>query len=125
VKIVVDTNIIIDILRNVEASLALVKKLMEENELFISGITEAEIFSGKDSESENKRQKILRVLSFFQKVNPNNEILQKAGEFRRKYNISLLDCIIAATAHYINAVILTKNEKDFSKIKEVKLLKEA
>jgi len=123
-RIVVDTNIIIDILRNVEASLALVKKLMEENELFISGITEAEIFSGKDSESENKRQKILRVLSFFQKVNPNNEILQKAGEFRRKYNISLLDCIIAATAHYINAVILTKNEKDFSKIKEVKLLKE-
>jgi predicted nucleic acid-binding protein len=98
---------------------------MEENELFISGITEAEIFSGKDSESENKRQKILRVLSFFQKVNPNNEILQKAGEFRRKYNISLLDCIIAATAHHINAVILTKNEKDFSKIKEVKLLKEA
>jgi predicted nucleic acid-binding protein len=124
VKIVVDTNIIIDILKNVEASLALVKKLMEENELFISGITEAEIFSGKDSESENKRQKILRVLSFFQKVNPNNEILQKAGEFRRKYNISLLDCIIAATAHYINAVILTKNEKDFSKIKEVKLFKE-
>jgi predicted nucleic acid-binding protein len=73
---------------------------------------------------EIKDKKILKFLSSFQKVNPNNKILQKAGEFRRKYNISLLDCIIAATAHYINAAILTKNEKDFLKIKEVKLLKE-
>jgi predicted nucleic acid-binding protein len=124
-KIVVDTSILIDILRNIEISLTLIQKLARENELFISGITEAEIFSGKDLENEEKKQKVLKLLSFFRKTNPTNEILQKAGEFRRKYNTSLPDSIIAATAHHINAVILTKNEKDFSKIKEVKLLKEA
>jgi predicted nucleic acid-binding protein len=122
-KIIVDTSIIIDILRNVKASIDLIQKLSKENLFFISGITEAELFSGKDADNERKKEKILELLSHFQKINPNNEILQKAGEFRRKYNVSLLDCIIAATAYYLNAGILTKNEKDFSKIKEVKLFK--
>jgi predicted nucleic acid-binding protein len=122
-KIIVDTSIIIDILRNVKASIDLIQKLSKENLLFISGITEAELFSGKDADNERKKEKILELLSYFQKINPNNEILQKAGEFRRKYNVSLLDCIIAATAYYLNAEILTKNEKDFSKIEEVRLLR--
>jgi predicted nucleic acid-binding protein len=122
-KIIVDTSIIIDILRNVKASIDLIQKLSKENLLFISGITEAELFSGKDADNERKKEKILELLSYFQKINPNNEILQKAGEFRRKYNVSLLDCIIAATAYYLNAEILTKNEKDFSKIKEIKLFR--
>ncbi len=122
-KIIVDTSIIIDILRNVKASIDLIQKLSKENLLFISGITEAELFSGKDADNERKKEKILELLSYFQKINPTNEILQKAGEFRRKYNVSLLDCIIAATAYYLNAEILTKNEKDFSKIKEIKLFR--
>jgi predicted nucleic acid-binding protein len=122
-KIVIDTSIIIDILRNVKTYIDLIQDLSKENLLFISGITEAELFSGKDADNEKKKEKILEFLSYFQKVNPTNEILQKAGEFRRKYNVSLLDCIIAATAYYLNAEILTKNEKDFSKIKEIKLLK--
>jgi predicted nucleic acid-binding protein len=122
-KIIVDTSIIIDILRNVKASIDLIQKLSKENLLFISGITEAELFSGKDADNERKKEKILELLSYFQKINPTNEILQKAGEFRRKYNVSLLDCIIAATAYYLNAEILTKNGKDFSKIKEIKIFK--
>jgi predicted nucleic acid-binding protein len=96
---------------------------MKENELFISGITEAEIFSRRDLQDENRKQKLLRFLSFFQKVNPNNEILQKAGGFKRKCNISLLDCIIVATAYCIDAELLTRNEKDFSKIEEIKLFR--
>jgi predicted nucleic acid-binding protein len=122
-KIVVDSDVIIDAIRGVKTSANLLKELIKENELFISGITEAEIFAGKNFENEDKKQKLLKFLSFFQKINPNNEILQKAGEFRRKYGISLLDCIIAATAYHINAELLTRNEKDFLKIKEIKLFK--
>jgi len=124
-KIVVDSDVIIDVMRNVQSSVELLEDLMKENELFISGITEAEVFSGRDMQNEDKRQKLLRFLSFFQKINPNNEILQKAGEFRRKYDLPLLDCIIASTAYHIGAVMLTRNEKDFSKIEEIKLLKKS
>jgi predicted nucleic acid-binding protein len=84
-KIVVDSDVIIDAIRGVKTSANLLKELIKENELFISGITEAEIFAGKNFENEDKKQKLLKFLSFFQKINPNNEILQKAGEFRRKY----------------------------------------
>ena len=45
------------------------------------------------------------------------------NKFKRKYNIPLLDCIIAATASCIDAELLTRNEKDFSKIEEIKLFK--
>jgi predicted nucleic acid-binding protein len=50
-----------------------------------------------------------------------NEISKKAGEFKRKYNVSLDDCIIAATAAIQNAKLWTKNLKDFQKIKEIEV----
>lgn len=122
-KILIDTDVIIDVLRNVKKIIKLLEKLIEGNELYISGITEGELFSGRDLEDKRKEEIVLIFLSKFRKVNPTNEILQLAGEFRRKYDVSLLDCIIAATAYKIEAKILTKNLKDFQKVKEVKLFK--
>ena len=121
-KIVVDTDVIIDVLRGFEPTKEKIKELLENNELLISGITEAEIFAGKDMEMGEKKKKIVKFLSMFKKVNPDNQILQIAGEFKRKYRISLLDCIIAATAYVLNAKLFTRNKKDFEKIKEVRLI---
>ncbi len=121
-RIVVDSDIIIDVLRGLKSTKEKLKKLAKENDLFISGITEAEIFAGKDMEAEKKKKLVLDFLSKFEKVNPDNAILQKAGEFRRKYKISLLDCIIAATAYKLKAKLLTRNVRDFEKIKEIELV---
>jgi len=122
-KIVVDTDIIIDILRNFEPTKQKLKELAKQNDLFISGITEAEIFAGKDMETKNKKEIILNFLSKFKKVDPDNEILQKAGEIKRKYKVSLLDSIIAATAYTLQARIFTRNLRDFEKIKEIDLVR--
>ena len=121
-KIVVDTDIIIDVLRGVKSTKEKLKNLTRENELLISGITESEIFAGRDIEIENKKERILGFLSKFEKINPNNYILQKAGEFKRKYKISLLDSIIAATAYQLGASIFTRNLEDFDKVKEINLV---
>jgi len=40
-----------------------------------------------------------------------------AGDLKRKYNFLLPDAIIAATALHNNMEILTRNLKDFKKIK--------
>ncbi|MEM5790535.1 MAG: PIN domain-containing protein [Candidatus Aenigmatarchaeota archaeon] len=120
-KILVDTDIIIDVLRNFRKTIEILKDLSRKNELFISGITESEIFSGKDLEEKKKREKVKNFLSSFKKINPDNEIFQTAGEFRRKYQILLLDSIIAATAYKMEAFLLTKNIKDFKRVDEVKL----
>jgi predicted nucleic acid-binding protein len=59
-------------------------------------------------------------MSVFRKVELDNEIAKIAAEFRRKYGTSLLDSIIAATAYRETCPVLTKNLKDFERIKEVK-----
>jgi hypothetical protein len=41
---------------------------------------------------------------------------------RRKYKIKLPDAIIAATALYTNSTLITRNIKDFSKIKDLNIL---
>ena len=121
-KVIIDTDVVIDVLRGFEPTKEKIKELLENNELLISGITEAEIFAGKDMEIEEKREKIVKFLSKFKKINPNNRILQIAGKFRRRYGISLLDCIIAATAYTLNAKLFTRNKKDFKKMKEIELI---
>jgi len=98
-----------------------VEKLFAENELYISGITEMEVFAGKDMENEEKKKKIIEMLSIFKKVNPTNEIFRLAGEFRRRYNITFPDCVIAATTYLLKAELFTKNTKDFEKIEEIKI----
>jgi len=120
-KILVDTDIIIDVLRDFKSTIKLLKELTENNDLYISGITKGEIFSGKEMENEEKRKKTEKFLLHFNKVNPENEIFKLAGDIRRKYNVTLADGIIAATALKIDAELLTRNRKDFEKIDEVKL----
>ena len=59
------------------------------------------------------------MVALCRKENVHNEIAQKAGEPRRKYSMSLADCIIAATAYLLKCKVWTKNIKEFEKIKEI------
>jgi predicted nucleic acid-binding protein len=122
-KIVLDSDVIVDILRGFKDTIKKVEKLFAENELYISGITEMEIFAGKDVENEEKKKKIIELFSKFKKVNPNNEIFRLAGEFKRKYYITFPDCLIAATTYLLKAELFTKNIKDFEKVKEIKIFR--
>ena len=123
-RILVDSDVLVDVLRGSKETAKKLEKLFEESELYISGITEMEILAGKDVENGHKRKLVVHLLSKFKKINPTNEIFKVASEFRRKYRISTPDCIIAATAYTIDATIFTRNVKDFSKIKESRILAE-
>ena len=123
-KILVDSDIIIDILRGFKKTVKKVENIFEGSELYISGITEMEVFAGKDAENSQKRKMMEKLLSKFKKINPNNEIFKTAGEFKRKYNISPPDCIIAATAYLINAELWTRNITDFEKVPGIRIFRE-
>lgn len=120
ISILFDTSVLIDFLRKNEKAKNVVSKV-EKGEIkgYISSITEAELFSGKDSEEKGKREALIRLIKLFEKIVPNNEIAQKSGELRRKYNTSLIDCIIAATALLQTCKLWTKNIEHFKKIREV------
>ena len=121
-RILIDTSVLVSILRGDRKLKEKLKKLAEENELIISGITEAEIFSGKDMDVKEKREKIADLIEKFSKINPTNKIMREAGRIRRKYGIPLLDSIIIATAEVSDAVIFTLDRKHFKKVEEVKLV---
>lgn len=114
-----DTNIIIYFLRG---ELKLKEFLREEtikgSRFFISTISEAELFGYSEITSEeiSKIDEILKAISI---IPIDSQIARLAGFFKRKYGSSLPDTIIAATIYLTNTVLLTRNIKDFRKIKEI------
>ena len=114
-----DTNIIIYFLKGESK----VKKFLRENTLknsrfFISTISEAELFGYPEITSEEvlKIDEILQSISI---IPIDSQIARLAGFFKKKYKTALPDSIIAATSYLTNTVLLTRNIKDFKKIKEI------
>jgi len=119
-KAIFDTSILVDHLRGLEHATKLVKRI-EGKEFFgcISALTVAELFAGKDAGTENRKLLLSGLISLFPIIDVNTEIAKQAGTFKRKYNVSLADAIIAATAFYQGSKLFTKNLKDFTKIREI------
>ncbi|MBS3170002.1 type II toxin-antitoxin system VapC family toxin [Candidatus Woesearchaeota archaeon] len=116
----VDTDIFIDLLRGFGPSLSF---FGEEEEIIFSAVTEAELLSGQQCKDAVIRERVLHFLSQFEKITVGNPLVQIAADFRRKYGIALPDALIAASAFVNNATLITRNVKDFQKIREIKVEK--
>ena len=113
---------LVDYLRGVEESRDIIDKVRTKAlDGHVSSLTEAELFAGNECEKETKREQIRALISLFTKHNVDNEICQKAGEYKRRYGVPLDDCIIAATAALLNLSVFTKNVREFELIKEIKV----
>ena len=118
---VFDTGILVDESRGYAPAVELMKSVAKKEITgIISMITEGEMLSGKDCSKEDMMEKTMNFLGLFIRIDISKEILRKAAEFRRNYDVPLIDCIIASTAFHENCVLWTKNSKDFRKIKEVR-----
>ncbi len=121
-EFVVDSDILIDHMRGFEPAKNIIEKVRNKKVTgYISSVTEAEMFAGADIKLEKRRQELDELIKLFSKIILNNEIAQKAGEFRRNYDVQIPDAIIAATAFYQKCKVWTKNKKDFEKIKEIEV----
>ncbi len=118
----VDTDIIIDILRGIKGSKEFLLDISKEG-VFLSVISMAEIFSGKDTRDPIKHEKILRFLSHFEVVSLTKEIAILGGAIRRDYQIALADALIAATAIHNGLTVVTYNTRHFEKVEGLKILK--
>ncbi|MBI4152123.1 type II toxin-antitoxin system VapC family toxin [Candidatus Woesearchaeota archaeon] len=116
----VDTDIFIDLLRGFDHSRLF---FAENEEIIFSAITEAELLSGQQCKDTAVREKVLHFLSQFEKITVDNPLVQIAADFRRKYGIALPDAIIAASAFVHDATLITRNIKDFEKIREIRVEK--
>lgn len=122
--ILVDTDIIIDYLRVSDKQNTLYFRLFTDrstNIAAVSFITVIELYAGKEMGREEKRNVVEKIISYSQILDGNQEFYQLAGEILRHYTIKFQDGLIAAHALLFSLPLLTKNRKDFKKIKGLKL----
>ena len=108
-KAVFDTNILIDYLNGIEQAK---DEINRYSHILISSITWMEVLVGttKDNEAITRA-----FLSRFEQIPVSSEIAEKAVSVRKELKIRLPDAIIKATADCENALLVSRNTKDFPK----------
>ncbi len=118
-----DTNVIVYYLKKDAAVAGFVENAISENIFFyVSTTTEAELMS-LPSLSYEELSAIDQILSLFSVFSVDSKIARIAAMIRRKYqSVKLPDAFIAATALFTGTTLVTRNGKDFNKIKELTVL---
>lgn len=125
-KVVLDSDIIIDHLREATFTLEQVLEQIFQKQIqaYIPSVVITEIYSGQDTKREDRLSLIKRILEKLEFVASSKEISQQAGFLMRDYRgLKLADAIIAATTLSLDAKLATRNKKDFESIKELKFFK--
>jgi predicted nucleic acid-binding protein len=116
-----DTCLFIDHWRNVQTATFLINQAVSGRvSASFSIITEAELWAGIRSSSEEKALKI--ILSRLVRLPLIVPIARNAGSIRKNYGGKLYDAIIAATAEYHGLSVCTKNDKDFKRYPKVQVV---
>ncbi|MBM4273639.1 MAG: type II toxin-antitoxin system VapC family toxin [Deltaproteobacteria bacterium] len=112
-RLLLDTDVLIDYFRGREEALAYLRARSEP--ILISVITVAELYAGvREGEERRRVEQFLAVLEI---IPVDAEIAQKGGLYRRDYGpshgIGLADALIAATAEFHQARLVTLNARHF------------
>jgi len=130
-KIVLDTKPLIKLFAMEEGWDAVQKILSRveagDIEAAISVVTLTEIYykymKEKRVDLAEARTNQLRYAEYLKKLLMDEEVAVKAGDFKGKYDISIADAFIAATAYFEESPIIS-DDPDFEKISEIKTLTE-
>lgn len=126
--VVLDTDIIIDHLRQLRKGTPLDKISQNEplENLAISMITVQELYEGKSTKNKERETELLATIAPLKILPYTREIAELAGKIARdlpRY-IEATDAAIAATTIINSAKLLTLNTKDFRDIKNLELVEE-
>lgn len=118
----VDTDVLIWVLRGDEKYKELLQTIKKQGSLCISTITIAEIYKNI---YPSEMVKTGEILNEFQTYHVSESIAKQAGLYWQQYskklkNLSLTDCMIAATANIHNLILLSLNTKHFP-MKDIEL----
>lgn len=106
-KALFDTNILIDYLNGIEAAKAEIERYPH---IAISMITWMDVMLGTKQEEEAA---VRRFLSRFEQIPVSANIAERAVNIRRASRVRLPDAIIRASAESEQALLVSRNTKDF------------
>ena len=120
--LLVDTNILIDHLRGVEAATDFIQSVGKEN-LAVTTVVEMELYQGVRNRVEYA--KLRKELLGFVRIDLNESISQTglylSQKFALSHQLSVADMLIAATALVYDLELRTYNLKDFHFIPGLKV----
>ena len=123
-KIIVDSDILIDLSRGNEKAVSWIKKYENGEKLIISVVTEIELIFGSRDKAHLKT--IKSFLSNFEVIQLREMISLAAAQLVEKFCLShrlhLPDALIAATALELDCELATINRKDFRFIEGLRLV---
>ncbi len=113
--VVVDTSILIDVLRGDRAAAQVLRTSREGGPLHASEVVRLEVLAGMRASEEAATRSLLGAFTWHP---VGDEIAELAGELGRRWlpsnrGIDSADLAIAATAIALDAQLLTKNVKHF------------
>lgn len=118
-RLLVDTDVMIELTRGNDKAIQLLNMYQKQHQLCVSSITRYELLIGSRNKSELKD--LLELLTFFNTLSLNNEIAQMAEKLIIDYNLSH-NLQLASTALINCTALLSRNNKDFHYIKDLRLL---
>jgi hypothetical protein len=110
-RILLDSDVLVDHLRGHRRLTA------GSDDLHVSTVTRAELFAGRAGE-ESRVRTLLQAMASLPVDDP---VAERAGRLRRMHAIRLPDALIAATALEHRLTLVTRNARDFSGIKGLRL----
>jgi predicted nucleic acid-binding protein len=122
-QLLVDTDVVIDYLRGLDSARSFFKSLKGQTALYLSVITLAEIYSGKETKDPFKARKIEEFLLNFEIALVTPKIAKITGQLRRDYSRPFADMLIAATAIEYGFGLATRNIKHFKDLPNLEVAK--
>jgi len=120
-KIILDTNILIEILKNNQSTINEVEKYDIH---YISEVTKMELFYGAKNKLELK--KLNKFVSLFEIIPIDTKISNVASdlvyEYAKSHNLNIPDALIASTSLSTEYTLFTYNLKDFKYIENINLV---
>jgi toxin FitB len=108
--LLVDTDIFVDHLRGAH------ELRRGRHRLSYSVITRAELFAGTTASDM-----VQRLLGPFRELPVDREVAERAGRIRRESRLRLPDALVAATAIVHGLALVTRNRRDFDRVRGLPL----
>lgn len=116
-----DTNVLIYFLAGDPAVSQQLEAWRNAHEtLAVSALVQAELLS-LPRLTEKEIERIEGLLATMTVVPVDPSVARLAAEFRRRYRLKLADAVIAATAFLRDAPLVTRNIRDFARVKEIEI----
>ena len=111
-----DTNAIIYFVQKEPEATARLNPIFAANvPLFVAAISVAEFFSPRVLPDE-ERYGVEGILNVLTPIPLDIALARRAGNLRSAHNLRLADSVIAASALFINAAVITRNLDDFKRV---------